>query len=159
MEGCFLEPKDRCAASVCKTIMDPEVLHLVPSLCLNRFNSYFLEDWLSLCLSSRDSAGDCCQLPTHLCKRPAHADIEPISLSSNERENLTVEFELGITFSLMNYGQGTRTVKYKPWEQQVNLSGHCELKGLYCVLQRRAQTAEPPTSSSPQLGGDRYVYI
>ena len=88
-----------------------------------------------LCVfSTCDSARGCSQLPTHLCRRAAHADIESISLSSNRRENLTVEVELGITFSLINYGQGTRAVKYKPWEQQVNLSGHCELEGLYRML-------------------------
>lgn len=120
--------------------------HPVPSLFLNI--CFILVSWKTgfLCVSVHViGARGCPQLPTHLCRRPAHADVGSISPSDSirfQQDSKSDSWRLNevSTICLINYVQGTRTVKYKlsedhSWEWQVNLNGHSEWKGLYCVCQ------------------------
>lgn len=99
MEGCSIEPKDRNAtrpqAGTGKIISSTENHHrprctLFWSLVTARTSVLFLFlGRLTFCVHVIGARG-CSELPTHLCKRSAGANVvfQSISLSSNRRENL-----------------------------------------------------------------------
>lgn len=142
--------------------------HPVPSLFLN--TCFILVSWKIgfLCVSVHViGARGCPQLPTHLCRRPARADVGSLSLSESlptGQQIWFIEIELGIhhlsnTLWPRNQDGDVQTLrgsllgmagqfKRSLWMERSPLC-------LPDLAIKEVSTAQPLPSSSPQLRGDR----